>query len=158
MKLCQASTFGLLPQLTLDWLAVVLMSFLPVMNAATVKSGLSCIENVLIAAGKSNWLALAPFFNLLLHYCFDAYPKVPHHLHIVPILFCRYSLNCSLQQTFVPANFLVQINTLQTTCKFWVPLGLDLMLWYSYVFCTFLSEALHCNLKLARSGSGMQVR
>jgi ribosomal RNA-processing protein 12 len=45
-------------------------------NAATVKAGLSCVENVLVAADKSNWLALAPSFNLLLHHCLDARPKV----------------------------------------------------------------------------------
>jgi ribosomal RNA-processing protein 12 len=66
-------------------------------NAVTVKAGLSWVENVLVAADKSNWLALAPSFNLLLHHCLDAHPKVPkHHLHCVPILFCTCSLNCSL--------------------------------------------------------------
>lgn len=45
-------------------------------NAGTVKAGLSCLENVIRGVDKSNWLSVAPSFNLLLQFCLDQRPKV----------------------------------------------------------------------------------
>ncbi|KAJ7533387.1 hypothetical protein O6H91_13G046200 [Diphasiastrum complanatum] len=44
--------------------------------AGTVKSGLTCMEHLMRCADTSNWLILAPSFELLLKYCLDQRPKV----------------------------------------------------------------------------------
>lgn len=61
----------------------------------------------------------------------------------------------ALQHTFLHANLLVEIVTLQRG----VILGLPCVgrLQYAYVLCAPLIEWLHCNLKSARRGSGIQV-
>lgn len=70
-------------------------------NAGTVKAALSCLENVIRGVDKSNWLTVAPAFNLLLQFCLDQRPKVT-----LPS-FCnrRCHIECSICQEFAPSNF-----------------------------------------------------